>query len=359
MKNTGFKLKIKEKRQETKDSCSLIFEFNGADPLNFQYKAGQFVSLDFDINGQTARRSYSISSAPHEDEFKVSVKRVKNGLVSNHIMDNLNQGDEVMVLPPEGVFTFEPLPSLSRSYFLFAAGSGITPIFSILKDILENEPLSKVFLFYGNKTEADTMFKSRLDDLEKTYQGQLSVFHAYSKTKGFFGRLKKSPWTQSNRVDYGRIDDKKLANVFTLAKEEIKGESIFYLCGPEAMIFNVEKYLLKNGILPKQVLKELFSTSVSADAGTEANVELQLDGETHHLLAHKGQTLLDAFLDNDIDISYSCRSGSCSSCVGKLLEGEVRMDNYPALDEDEIADGYILCCQAVAKSDKIKVDLNA
>ena len=356
MEMTTYDLKLKNKKSETADSCSLVFEIPTEHREAFQYKSGQFISLVFNIGGKDVVRSYSISSSPDEQDLQVSVKRVKNGIVSNHIMDSLNTGDTVKVQPVDGHFILEPNEHSKDTLFFVAAGSGITPIFSMIKNCLEHQPMSKLVLVYGNKKDDQVIFGKELEALEQKYKGQLFVYHAFSKAGGLFSRFKKSSWSADNKVSNGRVDAAKLGTILGLHKKT--NNSQVYLCGPEGLVDLSIDAFSRSGFDSKSIHKELFFVSQDSSKGVASMLTVVHDGEETEIQLKAGENLLDAMIKGGVDAPYSCRAGACSSCVAKVESGSVYMKEHAALDDDEVEDGYILCCQAQATSESLKIDMN-
>lgn len=363
-------LSIKEKIQETSDTVSLRFEIPTPLTETFQYKAGQYLTLRFNINGNDVRRAYSMSSSPLDSHITVTVKRVDKGLVSNHIHDKVNVGDQIEVMPPQGRFVPKLEEENRKTYYLFGAGSGITPLMSILKTVLENEPQSSVFLFYGSRNSEQIIFKSALEQLEQRYKGQLNVTHILSQAKkvkagglaGMFGK-KQSLWLGEN----GRIDRRTTAN-FLEKNIPPYPDTEYFICGPGTMTQTIEDVLAARGVKKKQIHFELFNAELPGDGSKKANKAvakggaaqaiIHLDGKVFNVEIPEGKTILDALLDIKEEPPYSCTTGSCSTCMAKVINGEVKMDVCYALDDDEIADGYVLTCQAKATSAEIEVNFD-
>lgn len=356
MEDKTFDLRIKNKKVETKDSCSLVFEVPADAKDQFAYQSGQFISLVFNINGKEEVRSYSLSSAPFETDLQVSVKRVKNGVVSNHIMDQVQIGDSVQVVPVDGQFVLNPVSHNKDTLFFVAAGSGITPVLSMIKHALEEQSMSTLVLMYGNKNKESVMFDKTLEALEQKYKGQLFVYHTYSKGGGLFGKFKKNPWTSDNKLSTGRIDAAKIQSVLNIHPKTAASQ--VYLCGPEGLIDTSMKAFESSGFTSKQMHKELFFVSQDASKGMASSVTVVQDGEETTISTKAGENILDAMIKAGLDAPYSCRAGACSSCVAKLETGSVYMKEHSALDKEEVDQGYILCCQAQATSESLRIDFN-
>jgi len=362
------KLVIREKRRETTDTVSLVLEVPEDLKGTFEYQQGQYLTLRFPINGKEVRRAYSMSSSPVEDELAITVKRVPKGVVSGYIHEKVEAGESVEVMPPEGRF-FTPLQDEQRkTYYLFGAGSGITPLMSILKTVLEREPKSHVFLLYGNRNEDNIIFKEQLDQLQQRYAGQLHVEYILSqpnrqKTKGgLSGLFSKGVMTWTGKV--GRIDGQVIRQF--LNEHPLRGESAeYFICGPGDMNLRAERSLQQLDIDKSRIHVEHFSSIIpgeesQAAAGkpTEpgmAKVKVTLDGQSIEVHVPKGKTILDVLLDEGYDPPYSCTAGACSTCMAKVLDGSVRMDTCLALDEEEVNEGYILTCQSHPTSAEVSL----
>jgi ring-1,2-phenylacetyl-CoA epoxidase subunit PaaE len=342
-----FPLKIKDIIRETQEAVSLEFEIPHDLKSEFSFKAGQYVTLRTNINGKEVRRAYSLCTPPTDETFRVTVKEVKDGTFSVLANNKLQAGDVLEVHPPEGKFVFEPVQDgHQHTYAAFAAGSGITPVMSILKTILKVENHSRFVLVYGNKTPDDTIFFKELLKLQMEHPDRLFIEFIYSRTK-------------EEESHYGRIDE---STVNYVLKNRFKDTSFtkFYLCGPEEMINNVSEVLLKNNIKKEQILFELFNTEVEgevkSDLSGDTELVIKVDEEEFTLTMPKNKTVLEMALDNDIDVPYSCQGGICSSCVARITEGTAEMEKNSILVDSEIEEGLILTCQAHPTSGTLKVD---
>ena len=359
-----YPLKVARVQPETDQAMSVYLEVPEADKTAFNYRAGQYLTLRFTVDGKEERRAYSMCSAPHDEELAVTVKRVKGGVVSNYIAEELKAGHTVEVMPPMGRFLAEVDPSAKRRYYLFGAGSGITPLMSILRSVLEEEPKSEVILLYGNRDEDNIIFEQQLRELQQRYAGQLTVEHMLSRpkkyaTKGLKGLFKRSTtrWEGAK----GRIDRKALVS-FLQRHPPGERESRYYVCGPGQMIDNVEAALLGHGINEKLIHVERFSApdgAKQANGSTEGGqVNIKLGKEEFSLDIRPGQSILDGLLEAGKTPPYSCLAGACSTCMARVEKGSVKMDVCYALDEEEVQEGFILTCQAHPTSAVVDIDFN-
>jgi len=366
MSNAFYTLTVSDVKQETADAVSVSFEIPPALKDSFTYKQGQYLTLKFDLNGREERRAYSMSSSPLENEITVTVKRLAGGLVSNHINDNISSGSQIEVMAPEGRF-YTTLDTANRkTYFMFAAGSGITPIMSIIKTALEEEPQSSVALLYGNRNEDSVIFKSEIEAMAQKYSGQFTYSLMLSqphkeKQGGLSGMFKKAKTNWSGKT--GRID-KNAVNSFLNECESIySNNSEYFICGPGAMIDTVEQAILGSGVDKKQIHSERFVTAAETNIAVPINssgstVKVTLSGEEHTIQVEKGKTILQAMIDLKMEPPYSCTSGACSTCMAKKTKGEVEMEVCYALDDDEVKDGYILTCQSHPTTSEIEINFD-
>ncbi|CAH1001280.1 1,2-phenylacetyl-CoA epoxidase, subunit E [Neolewinella maritima] len=359
-----YPLRVARIQPETNQAVSVYFEVPASDQTAFHYRAGQYLTLRFTINGKEERRAYSMCSAPHDDELAVTVKQVKGGKVSNHIASDLKAGDTVDVMPPMGRFLAEVDPAARRRYYLFGAGSGITPLMSILRTVLEHEPKSEVILLYGNRDEDNIIFESQLQQLQQRYAGQLTVEHMLSRpkkyaTKGLKGLFKRSTtrWEGAK----GRIDRKALTK-FLQRYPVPTFDCRYYICGPGQMIDNVEAALLGHGVDDKLIHVERFgpatTTTETTDGSQGGTVHVKLDKEEFSIELKSGQSILDALLEEGKTPPYSCLAGACSTCMARVESGGVKMDVCYALDDSEVEEGYVLTCQAHPTTPEVTVDFN-
>jgi ring-1,2-phenylacetyl-CoA epoxidase subunit PaaE len=344
-----YKLSIKEIIKETADAVSILFNVPEELKSHYTFVAGQYVNLKVTLDGQEIRRAYSICAAPKSGELRIAVKSVKNGFFSKFANEKLAVGNVIEVGTPEGKFTFEPKIDRQKNYAAFVAGSGITPVFSILKSVLEEEPNSTFVLVYGNKSEKDTIFHNQLHDLQLQYVGRLFVQYVYSQS------------TADNAL-LGRID-KSTVNFILKNKHSEMEFSKCFLCGPEEMINLVSDALKENNISSSDIKFELFSTSSNDnETNTSANghtkISILVDSEETTFEMSQQQTLLEAALKQGLDVPYSCQGGICSSCICKITEGAAEMKKNQILNESEVAEGLTLACQAYPTTTSIKIDFD-
>ena len=341
-------LSIKNITRETDKAISISFNVPSNLKDSFSFKAGQYITLKAIVDGNEVRRDYSLCSSPKSGELKVAVKEVKDGTFSAFANNSLKVGDTVEVAPPKGRFIFEPNDSKTKNIAAFAAGSGITPVLSIIKCALEEEIYSKVILVYGNKSIDDTMFLSELLELQHEYKDRFSIQFVFSQKdeeNSIFGRIEKST------VNYVMKNKHKHIDV-----------DAYYLCGPEPMIHLVKDVLKEHGKDENRIHFELFKAAKQEDTNTDtvaagkSKITIIVDDEESTFEMSTKQTVLEAALDEDLDAPYSCQGGICSSCLARIKEGEATMRQNNILTESEVAEGLVLTCQAHPKTSTIVVD---
>ena len=345
--NTFHKLSIKNYIQETANAVSLIFDIPEHLKDNFSFKAGQYVTLKTTIEAKEIRRSYSICSSPNSGELKVAIKRVENGVFSTYAISHLKTGDVIEVHEPEGKFILEP--TRSTNYLGIVAGSGITPVLSMIKTVLQLEPSSSFTLIYGNKSSDETMFKTELDALSLAYDTRFNLEYVFSR-QNEEGAL------------FGRIDEGH-TNYFIKNIYKNWSFNTAFLCGPEEMIKTVSTTLKENHYKESQILFELFTASINEESSSElkdgqTEVTVLLDDEELSFTMNQKDNILAAALRNDVDAPYSCQGGVCSSCLGKVTQGTAVMVKNSILTDDEVNEGFILTCQAHPTSSKISIDFD-
>ena len=344
---TFHKVNIQEVIRETADAVSLVFKIPGNLKSKFAFHAGQYLTLKKTINGKEVRRAYSICSSPSEAYLKVAVKAVENGTFSTYATTELNEGNFIEISEPEGKFILDPKPH--KNYIAFAAGSGITPILSMIKDVLKNEISSTFTLIYGNKTAADTIFKEELDALKEAYPERLNLHYIYSREQ-IEGSL------------FGRIDKARTNFYINNSYKDISFDAAF-LCGPESMIDEVSATLTERGFAKENIHFELFTTSIDEEAVAEikegtTEVIVMLDDEETTFTMNQTDDLLSASLRNNLDAPYSCQGGVCSTCMCKVTEGNAIMVKNSILTDSEIEEGLVLACQAYPTTSKISIDFD-
>ena len=343
-------LKIKSILRQTDKAVSITFEIPTDLKTEYAFTAGQYITLKTVIGAKEVRRDYSLSSSPQSESLTVTVKEIEGGVFSSYANTQLKTGDTLEVGTPNGRFVYEPQTDSANSVVAFAAGSGITPIMSIARAVLEAETDSNFVLIYGNKSPKETIFYDEILKLQTLHKDRFKVQFVYSETDeegALFGRI------DSGNVNY------ILKNIV-----DINDSQKFYLCGPEGMINTVNSILTEKGVEASQILFELFTASETKPTGTastskgESNITILVDEEETALLMPQKQTILEAALANDIDVPYSCQGGVCSSCICRVTEGSATMRQNNILTDNEVAEGLILSCQAEPTSAIIKVDFD-
>jgi len=351
MRNLFHKLKVIEKLFLTNDAVLLSFEVTKDLRSFFEFTSGQYITLKSEINGEELRRSYSICTSPDENKLSVVVKAIENGIFSNFIKDKVEIDDYLEVNSPEGKFIYNTSKDVAKNIFLIAAGSGITPIISIVKNILHNEPLSTITLLFANKQIEDVIFYNELKSLESQFCEKLKIIYIFSRK-------------DYDDHHFGRIDHGFLNNIIHQELNFVNF-SEFYTCGPEEMVKNIHNYLHSIGISKEIIKSELFYSlenekelekiiTENADSG-ETKVEVIIDQESYHVTIDHTKNLLESLLDKGLDVPYSCKKGNCSSCVGKIISGSVEMKNTDILMDYEIEDGFILSCQSLPTSNELTI----
>lgn len=340
------KLKITDVIKETPDAISIHFK----QPFfsKIKYKPGQFLTLIVDVDGKLLRRAYSINTSPKIDKtVSVTIKRVKDGQVSNKLFETIKPGDTIEVMKPMGNFVFEAAKATQRHFVLFAGGSGITPIISIAKSVLYFEPQSMVSMYYANQTEDSVIFKRKLDELVEQFDDRFTLKHIIDQP---------SPkW----KGESGRLNTEKI-NLWLQSLPDIEKENTeHYICGPGGMMNVVQESLLELGIGDEHIHIESFTAPQTANTSTgEAQLAFTFKGKTHDVNVTPGKNLLDAILDSGVNVPYSCMSGICGTCKSKLKTGDVAHSEKTCLTKEDQDNGYILPCVCFAASDSIEVEMN-
>ncbi len=342
-----YKLAIKEVHRETKDAVSIQFQVPSELAAPYQFTAGQYVTLKLTLDGLALRRPYSICSAPESGELRIAVKAVQNGLFSNFANTQLKAGDLIEVGVPEGNFQLQTKSTQIKSYMAIAAGSGITPILSIIQSVLASEPESSFALIYGNKSPEDTIFYTQLQELQAAHPARFSVQYVFSRAK-------------AEHALFGRIDASVLNYFFN--QHANSSFDHYYLCGPESMIQEISTELKTKNVPESAIKFELFSTAPAekTDQASQGNtaISILVDGETTTFEMSQKQTVLEAALKKGIDAPYSCQGGICSSCLGRVTKGSAHMVKNTILSDSEVAEGLILTCQAHPTSSELFVDFD-
>ena len=351
-------LKIKEVRRETPDCVSVVFDIPEELQKDFSFTQGQSLTMRSFINKEEVRRTYSICSSPMEKEWRVAIKKVEGGSFSTLANEQLKKGDILEVMPPVGRF-FTPLnPAHKKHYVAFAAGSGITPVLSLIKTTLATEAKSQFTLVYGNRSRGSIIFFEELEGLKNKFMDRFNLIHILSRER------------TDATLNFGRINADKLTELSRLI--DFKKADDFFLCGPEEMIFAVKAYLEATGINQKKIHFELFTTPgekvreaksvqrAAKDAGPKSKITIKLDGRSldFDLALSSNTTILDAALQQGADLPYACKGGVCCTCKARLLEGEVDMDVHWGLEQEEVEQGFILSCQSHPKTEKVVVDFD-
>lgn len=350
-----YRLKVRSIRQDTRDSTIVNFEVPAELQEKFRFIQGQFVTLQAWIDGHPVRRSYSICSAVQDGLLRVGVKRTPGGVFSNWIIDQVKPGCTLEVMPPEGRFHVKLCPSNAKNYVAFAAGSGITPVFSLIKTTLLAEPKSTFTLFYGNRASSTIMLREELADLKDQFLDRFSLVHVMTREQQDLDLLN------------GRITGEKAKLLLEWFCRFDSIDTIF-LCGPQQMIDDVSQALKQMGFQDSQIKIELFTVEGSQRtaqrapakaAEAQCEVIIRVDGVQHSFaIAKDTEPILRAALERGIDLRHSCQSGVCGTCRAKLVAGKVDMDATYALEEYEIARGFILTCQSYPITDQVIIDFD-
>lgn len=355
-----YPLKVKDVRAETADCVSVSLEVPNDLAETFRFAPGQYLTFRRHFNDAEVRRSYSICTSPKDGELRVAIKKVEEGKFSTYAHSELRAGDVLDVMPPMGRFTPKRTDKTHKEYLAFAAGSGITPIMSIMKTVLEEEPNSSFTLVYGNRGRQSIIFREAIEALKNTYMERLRVYHVLSR------EYMEIP------LFFGRINAEKAAE-FCKTLIDVNTMDEAFICGPEEMILSVRKQLVELGMKSEYVHIELFSSpdqpkpaqeqwaaTHHAEKGPVSKVSITLDGTTFEMeVPFNGETILDAALKNGADLPYACKGGVCCTCRAQVTEGEVEMEVNYALEHDEVEKGFVLTCQSHPRTERVVIDFDA
>jgi ring-1,2-phenylacetyl-CoA epoxidase subunit PaaE len=347
------RLAVNDIRRETADAVSMTFAIPRQLAEDYRFAPGQYLTLRTTLGGEEVRRSYSICSGPDDGEIRIAVKRVDGGAFSGFVTDELKRGDELDVMTPTGRFGVVPAPDQARVHVGFAAGSGITPILSLVKGVLTREPDSRFFLFYGNRTSAGMLFREQLEELKDRFIDRFSLFHVIS------GEEQDIPILQ------GRLDGEK---VRVLLRSLVPASEIdhVFVCGPTGMSEEIEATCRALGIADDRIHVERFVSGLGGkprpkivvpdSAPPKAIAALIIDGKRREVPVAEGEAILDAALRAGVDLPFACKGGMCSTCRAKLVEGQAEMEINYSLEPWELEAGFVLTCQARPVTDRVVVD---
>jgi ring-1,2-phenylacetyl-CoA epoxidase subunit PaaE len=350
-------LEVESVHQETTDCIVVGFGIPASEQADFEFVHGQYVTLKLTVNGEELRRSYSICSSPlDKGMLRIAVKKVQGGRASTELVEKLKPGMRIEVMTPMGNFTTALDPALERHIVAFAAGSGITPILSILKTVLRTEPKSRFTLFYGNSDHDRIIFRQRLDELKRMHGERLSVHHILSQGK------------DEDMLFNGRVTKEKAVELMKRFLNDPLDKE-YFICGPEQMMVNVSEALEHQGVDKKKIHIELFSSPVTNEAkkapvpvgdgafSGSASVKVILDGREQVLQVEaSGDSVLDVALDSGLDVPFACKGAVCCTCKARVVEGKVEMAMNYALTDEEVEDGYVLTCQTHPRSANVTID---
>jgi ring-1,2-phenylacetyl-CoA epoxidase subunit PaaE len=351
------RLAIADLRRETGDAVSIAFALPRELEAAYAFAAGQYLTLRTTIDGEEVRRSYSICSGPDDGELRIAVKRVEGGAFSNWAASELEAGDTIEVMTPTGRFGPRLAPDVGRTHVAFAAGSGITPVLSILRAVLARECGSRFFLFYGNRSTSDILFRETLEELKDRHLGRLSIFHVLSREE------------QDLPVLNGRLDAAKARLLLTTLVGPENVDEV-YVCGPLGMAEDIAAACAEVGIGLERVHVERFVSEFGGkprprpaapapEAPPKAVASVTFDGKSRDIPVAEGETVLDAALRAGMDLPFACKGGMCCTCRARLTEGEARMDVNYSLEGWETQAGFVLTCQARPVTKRVALDYDA
>ena len=355
-----YPLKVKDVRPETADCVSVSLQVPAELAEKFRFAPGQYLTFRRHFEGAEVRRSYSICASPKDGELRVAIKKVEEGKFSTYAHGALKAGDVLDVMPPMGNFTIKNKVAAHKEYLAFAAGSGITPIMSIMKSVLEDEPNSSFTLVYGNRSKNSIIFREAIEALKNKYMLRLRVYYILSREY------------MDIPLFSGRIDAAKCAD-FCRSLIDLRNTDEAFICGPEEMILAVRQQLIDLGMPSAHVHIELFTSpdqpkashekwaaAHKKDEGPKSKVSITLDGVTFDMeVGFNDESILDAALKSGADLPFACKGGVCCTCRAKVLEGEVEMEVNYGLDQHEVQQGYVLTCQSHPRTEKVVIDFDA
>jgi len=347
------RLAVNDIRRETVDAVSMTFIVPRDLADDYRFTPGQYLTLRATLGGEEVRRSYSICSGPDDGEIRIAVKRIDGGAFSSFVTDELKRGDEIDVMTPTGRFGVLPAPDQARTYVGFAAGSGITPILSIVKGVLAGEPNSRFFLFYGNRTTVGMLFREQLEELKDRFIDRFSLFHVISGEE------------QDIPILHGRLDGDKVRILLRSLVPAAQIDHVF-ICGPTGMSEEIEAACRALGVAENSTHVERFVSGLGgkprakammpASAPPKAIAALIIDGKRREVPVADGEAILDAALRAGVDLPFACKGGMCSTCRAKLVEGKAEMEINYSLEPWELEAGFILTCQARPLTERVIVD---
>jgi len=341
MKQTFYSIEIAEIKKESPDAVSIVFKIPEELKQQFSYSAGQYLTIKTEIKGKEIRRAYSLCAAAFEGEWRIVVKRVKDGIFSNFANSELSAGMFLDLMPAQGNFILSK--KAYKNIVFFAAGSGITPIFSMIKTMLNDKTEQEIILFYSNKISEQTIFKSKLDELSQKYSNRFKLFYIFTQENNQTELL-------NGRIDKQRCD----ALLSTYCTNKIDEA---YICGPNEMLNDIKQSLKDYGLNSENIHFELFNApeeidSLANEDSIQKKINLIIDGDSFEFSMNSNDSnILKSGIDAGIDLPYACLNGVCCSCRAKILKGEAKMKKNFALDADEVDAGYVLCCQTYPLSD--------
>lgn len=346
-------LKIAEVRRETADAISLRFDVPAELAEDYRFVQGQHLTLKARVNGEELRRSYSICAGVEDGELRVAIKKIGGGRFSTWAHDGIQAGDVIEVMTPEGRFHTELDPAQARHYVAFAAGSGITPILSLIKTTLKAEPKSRFTLIYGNRRQNSVIFAEALEDLKDRYMTRFTLYHVFSREE------------QEVPLFNGRLDRARVASFLDTLIPADNIDAAF-ICGPGAMIDEVEAGLLAGGLTAERIHLERFGIPdsgpahhVEAGDAPQARITVIADGLKREMAFRATDpSILDVALRAGMDLPYSCKGGVCCTCRARVLEGKVRMDKNYTLEQPDVDAGFVLTCQAHPLTERVVISFD-